>query len=74
MTTKTLALAPGINKFAIDGVQQFGSVEPMEFTSSGWPKNTVTELGEIYIEFDVKTKKCKLIIFSEKRSLDDVEC
>ena len=63
---KSIELEPGINKFKISGVQQFGTTYPLEFTSTGWPKNTVVELGEIIIEFDVESKTYKLIFGADQ--------
>lgn len=57
---KTIELSPGVNKFRVAGVRQFGTVEPLEYTEGGWPKNTVTELGVIIIEFDIETKTYKI--------------
>jgi hypothetical protein len=56
-----LALKPGINKFKVFGIEEFGTVTPREYTEGGYPKNTVTELGEITLEFDVDSRTFRVV-------------
>ena len=49
---KIVEIQPGSNRFEVVYIQQFGAVEPREYTETGYPKNTCTKYGEIEITFD----------------------
>lgn len=60
--TKTIEVAPGRNTFTLVGVQQHGTVKPLEYTESGWPKNTTTNLKEIVIVFYAEKGTCDIMV------------
>lgn len=62
---RTITISPGINYFKVVGVQEFGTVQPPEYTEGGRPKNTTIDLNEICIEFHPEHGTCVIDVRDE---------